>query len=856
MDRTLVVSAANTLASGFQIVPLDRRAKSGEPVNALFAVARAIARVLTFKLPARAVAVLSTSASTTATWPELLREQVPLLRELLRALGCHVVETDDEPNTVASYAQAARNRGDDVIIVGRDKRYAQLVTDHVWWYDSNKDVRYTPDIVHKRFLVGPAQVAGWLALVGDLDALPGIKGIGAKGATTLIEQHGSVETALASLDTIEGRVGKALRAAGDEVTRELARATLERNRPLPAPLDSMPFAPLATRELNALFDRLGFAELLTAEGDTIRTEVCTDPAALAPILARLPPTVALHALIEDPSPVRGTLVGIAVAAGDGTATYVPVASSAWTTLATWLADAKAAKVCHDVVALDVALRRLDPPIVVAGIAGDSMHASHLSQPSNWAPHDLAVVAKHVLGRALAEDDAVRGVGRGRKPWAALSPDAAARCAGQRADAALAIYKALAPAIEPHLLDEYMALSATLVRMELTGIIVDPAALDRATEAFATIEDELTRQIEALAGHSFNINSGPQLGHVLFEELKLPIVSHTKTGWSTAIEALERIENAHPIVPLVIRWRLLRRLRDSWLNSLRRLIDPADGRVHSRAHPARSFSGDLVNTNPDLSRVPGRTPEMAMIRRAFVASPGCLLMSVDFNQLGLHVLAHLTKDPALVEPLRARADMHVLTAAAVLEKPIDQITTDDRQLGKVVNFATFAGQGPSALALQLGVTAAEAKDLIARFDRRYAQVRAFQDEQFRLARERGYITTIAGRKWPIGGLESLDSELRSYAERLARRATHEGSVADVARRALLEADRALRRANLHAQPLVQVVDEVLFEIREDELADSARVAAHAMRTAFELDPPLVVGVEAGKTWADLEPIALD
>jgi DNA polymerase-1 len=192
---------------------------------------------------------------------------------------------------------------------------------------------------------------------------------------------------------------------------------------------------------------------------------------------------------------------------------------------------------------------------------------------------------------------------------------------------------------------------------------------------------------------------------------------------------------------------------------------------------------------------------------------------------------------------------------VLEKPIEAITPDDRQLGKVVNFATFAGQGPSALGLQLGVTPAEAKDLIARFDRRYAQVRAFQDDQLRLARERGYIITLAGRHWPIGGLESLDPHDRSYAERLARRATHEGSVADVARRALLEADRALRRERLHAAPLVQVVDEVLFEVREDELAASAGVAADAMRTAFTLEVPLVVGVEAGKTWADLEPVAI-
>jgi DNA polymerase-1 len=849
-DRTLVASATNILAAGYQVVPTDRVGRDGAPVNALFAVARALERVLAFKLPARAVAVVENTANFSG-WPEPLREQLPQLPELLRTLGFAVVEAGDEQHIVASYARAALDAGDDVIVIGRDKRYAQLVGEHLWWYDSNKDVRYTADIVHKRFSVGPAQVAGWLALVGDQEALPGVKGIGAKGATTLIEAHGSVETALATADTLEGRIGKALRAVKDDVPRELARATLDRARPLPRPLADLLFTAASVADKNALYDRLGFAELLVDAGDTVRAEVCTDADALRAALAHSS-TGAIYALFEDPAPVRSELAGIAVSSGGAEACYVPRDSPAWAELVRWLADPQAPKVGHDVLGTVVALRRLGTEL--AGIEGDSACASHLTQPSNWAPHDIDVVAKHALGRALAEEDSVRGTGRGRKAWALLSADAAARFAGQRAEVALALWRALSPGVDRALLDEYLALTDTAARMELNGIIVDPAELDRAEAAFETISNELTGQIEALAGHSFNINSSQQLGRVLFEELKLPIVSHTKTGWSTAIEALERIDNAHPIVPLVIRWRLLRRLRDSWTKSLRRSID-SDGRVHSRSHIARSFSGDLVNTAPDLSRVPGRTPEMNMIRRAFRAPPGSLLMSIDFHQLGLYVLAHLTKDPALVEPLRARADMHVLTASAVLEKPTDQITADDRQIGKVVNFATFAGQGPSALALQLGVSAAEAKELIARFDRRYAQVRAFHDEQFRLAKERGYIVTLAGRHWPIGGLESLDSQVRSYAERMARRATHEGSVADVARRALLDADRALRAAGLAATPLVQVVDEVLFEVRESELADSARVAADAMRHAFELEVPLAVGVEAGSNWADLQPVTL-
>jgi DNA polymerase-1 len=864
MQRTLVVSATSLLASGFQVIPTDRRSRAGEPVNGLFAVARALHRVLAFKIPARAVAVIDADAAGRADWPDLLRAQLPGLGELLRGLGFHPVEAPDEPRLVAAYTRAALQLGDDVIIAGVDKRYAQLVGDRVWWYDANKDVRYTAEIVQKRFTVPPDKVAGWLALVGDDGALPGVKGIGAKGATGLIEAHGSVEAALAQLDQVEGRVGKALRAAGDDVRRELDRARLEGTPPLPLALPEATYTPPEAAALNPLYERLGFVELLVTDGQAsaVAVEVCSEAASLTAALARLGPgPISVHALFEDPAPVRAELVGVALASGaggdgaggTGDASYVPAGSPAWPALCAWLADGCAAKLGHDLLGLIVALRRMG--ITLAGIAGDSACASHLSQPSNWAPHDLEVVAKHALGRAIPEEDSVRGVGRQRQPWARLPLEKAASFAGQRAQVAAGLWRTLSPGVDRALLDEYLELTDTAARMELTGIIVEPAALDRAESAFAAIEAELTGQIEGLAGHAFNINSSQQLGTVLFEELKLPIVSHTKTGWSTSMEALERIENAHPIVPLVLRWRLLRRLRDFWVIALRKTID-SDGKVHSRSQPARSFSGHLINTNPDLSRVPGRTPEMAMIRRAFVAQPGCLLMSVDFNQLGLHVLAHLSQDPALLEPLRRRDDMHTLTAAAVLAVPAEQVTPDQRQLGKVINFATFAGQGASALALQLGVTAARAKELIARFDERYARVREFQDGQLRLAKERGHIVTLAGRRWPIGGLESLDPQDRSYAERLARRATHEGSVADVSRHALLEADRALRRAGLAAAPIVQVLDEVLFEVKASELRESAQVAAHAMKHAFELEAPLQVGVWAGPNWADLEEVKLD
>jgi DNA polymerase-1 len=854
--RALIIHATDLLTRGFQTVSTDRATDAGEPVNAVYAVAGALDRALSFKRPDVAVAVID-AAVDPAKLPAKLRGQVARLAELISAHGFVAVESERAVDLVASYVRAALDDGCDVVIAGSDKRLAQLVGDDVWWYDAYKDVRYTPELVRKRFEVGPASVAEWLALVGDNDNLPGVKGIGKKGATALIVEHGSVTAAVAEAESIKGRTGKALRAALDDVDRELARARLDTGLELPVPIADLEVGEPPEGALQKLFVELGFVELLVSKAESpVDVEVCDTADKVAAGLEGFEAggAIALMALTEDPSPVCGELAGLAIGQA-GRILYVPFAGDGRVVggpevLADFLADPRRRFIGHDVKSAVVALARRG--VELGGIIGDSACASHLTEPSNWASHDLEIVARQVLHRALPELDSVRGVGRRRKDWSEIAVERAAGYAARLVDAAEKCWEALSPDIDPDLLAEYLALSDTLTRMELRGIAVDGDDLERAGEDFERISGELEAEIFEIAGRELNLGSTKQLGQVLFEDLGLPVVKRTKTGWSTATEALERIEHAHPIVSRVIRWRRLRRLVDSWVNALGAAID-ADGRVRSTFHPARSFSGRLVNSNPDLGRVPGRTPEMQRIRHAFAAPEGTALLSVDYRQLGLYVLAHLTGDPALVEPLAADRDMHALTAAAVLELDLDQIDADQRQLGKLINFATFAGQGASALALQLGVDVKEAKEFIARFDDHYSVVREFQDEQLRLAGERGWVETLAGRRWPIGGLRSPDHMERSYAARLARRATHEGSVADVSRRGLLRADQAIRAAGLSGAPLLQVHDEVLFEVPEKELAETAEVAAEAMRTAFDLRVPLRVGCKAGPNWADLEPI---
>ncbi|MBX2799033.1 MAG: hypothetical protein KTR31_15260 [Myxococcales bacterium] len=856
-SRTLVVHATDVLARSYLSVAPGRASPQGLPTNALFGTVRTIRRALAFKQPERAVAVVDASEPP-ADWPADLRSQSAALSELLAEHGLCVVRAEAPLHVVASYVTAALSDGD-CMVVGSDKRLAPLVSDQVWWYEGHKDVRYTPEALRKRYGVAPAQCGDWLALVGEEGILEGVPGIGKKGAVSLLQAHGSLTAALADPECVEGRVGRALRAALPVARDQLQRATLRRDLALPVPLSDCAFRAPEAEALNATYRRLGFFSMLAATGvaearaDT-RYAVADTPEAVRQVLAQLGTgPVSLQVLTEEPSPVRGELVGLAFSRAPGEAVYVPLLGASGEAclqaLAPWLRDAEAAKVGHDTKAAAVALARRQ--VELRGVVGDSALASHLADPSGMAPHDLHRVARVCLHRALQPVDGLLGRGAKRVGFADLPVARAGAYACHLADAAGQLWPLLGPD-DDALISEALQLSETLVRMELKGMPVDTDDLARSSVDFAAIRQELEADIFRLAGKSFAINSTKQLGSVLFEDLGLEVIHRTKTGWSTATHVLQRLAAAHPIVPLVIRWRQLRRLQDSWITALTRAVDD-DGRVRSTIHPARSFSGRLINSHPDLGRVPGRTPELARIRHAFRAPEGSVLLSVDYEQLGLYVLAHLTEDLALVTPLSEGADIHRATAAAVLDKPAADVTADERQMGKVVNFATFAGQGPSALALQLGVTPAEAKRRIARFYERYSGVRAFQQAQLAHAREHGFVPTLAGRRWRVGDLASLEPKDRGYAERLAKRGTHEGSVADVTRRGLLHADRALREAGCPAEPLVQIHDEVLFEVPRAALLDAARIASDAMRRAFALRVPLQVSCKAGPSWAELSPL---
>ncbi|MEN0065374.1 MAG: DNA polymerase [Myxococcota bacterium] len=845
--RTVVVHATDLLVRSFQAVPPDRRDREGRIANALYGVALALLRVGARKQPDRAIAVLEASAPD-ASWPRPLAEQHARLGTLLDAHGFTWTHVEDALRAAAAAVEQAVEAGHEVVVVGADKRLAQLVRPGVWWYEQHKDLFSTEDIVRKRFGVPPSWIGDFLGLVGERDLLDGVPGVGKKSAIELLEAHGSLAAALQVLDDLPSRVRKALRNAGDQATAEVARATL-RGGSSPFSMDDGAFEPPAREALNATYQVLGFTALLqdvpqqAIEVPVVRGE------ALAVWLSRGPEPVAVELVTEGPSPVRGAWVGVGLARGPDDAIYVDVREEVDAILASWLADPVRRKLVHG--ASDLMVTGLRHDIDVAGVHLDTGTASHLDDPVGRAPHDLERVVRAVLRRALVPVEAVCGKGKGAKPFSEVEP---AMCAGWAGGRAVAIAE-LAPRFgEPGPHHAFaLQLSETLAAMQARGIACRPERLDEAEAWLSERVERLQGEVHDLAGHSFNLGSSKQLSKVLFEELGLNPPIRTKTGFSTATDVLARIQDTHAIVPRVMAWRQHRRLIDAWVTALRPAVD-SDGRVRARQHLARSFFGRVLCSDPDLSRVPGRTEAMSWIRRAFAPPEGRTLLSIDYAQLGLVVLAHLSGDPKLAEPIRSGADLHRITASALFEVAPEAVTDDQRQVAKAVNFATFNGQGSSALAAQLGIEVPEARTFISRFNDYYSIARAYQESQLDQARTTGEVTSWSGRRWRVGGLQSLEIKDRAYAERLARRAAIEGTVADVARLGLRRVDLALQEAGLVARPLVQVHDEILFEVPDDELMDTVRVGCHALEAVAQFDVPLRVGAKAGPDWASLEAVA--
>jgi DNA polymerase-1 len=898
----VIVDAANCLYRAFFAIPPLRTA-DGTPTNAAYGFVNMVNKALREERPDHVVVVFDAPGGAPFreeiypeykahrdAQPEDLSAQLPAVRALVDAYRLPVLEVPGvEADDVIATLVAGLPDDWQATIVSTDKDLMQLVGERVCLLDTMKDRRYGPAEVEERFGVPPARVLDVRALVGDpSDNIPGVKGIGDKGAAKLIAEWGDLENLLAHADEIpQARTRNALREQADRARLSKRLAALKDDVELPLALADLACGEPDREALRALFRRLEFGRLLAdleagergapapvvaeapaaaappvATAAAAEVEVVRDAAALDALLARVAerPRAIVVPIGGGDSALRDPPVGLAFALSGERAAYVPfghhslmegrslraeqvaervaklVAERPWggratKFLAAWLGEAGApppAPVCD----LEIAAFLLDPAAPRTTPALASLHSGRRLRA--W--HELA--------------------GRGAKACAPadLAIDATAAWAGQEACAVAELLPILEERLGQDGLAELyrqveMPLTAVLAAMERTGVRVDEAALAALSREYQAELARIEAEIHQLAGEPFQISSPRQLQAILFEKLKLPVVRKTKTGYSTDEAVLEQLSTQHPLPARILAHRRLAKLKSTYVDALPPLVDPKSGRVHPIFHQTGAATGRLSASDPNVQNIPIRSEEGVRIREAFVPREGWLLVSADYSQVELRILAHFSGDEELLAAFRGSEDVHRRTAAGVLGVTPEDVTAEQRARAKAINFGIIYGSTAFGIANQLGIAAADAQKTIDAYFARYRGVRRFLDETILAARERGYVRTLLGRRRYLPDLGSRNRVLRNAAERMAVNTVIQGTAADLIKKAMVDVDAALGAAGLRARMILQVHDELVFEAPAEEAGAVGELARRQMESVFALAVPLVVEVGSGRNWRE-------
>jgi DNA polymerase-1 len=816
-----------------------------------------------------------------APMPPDLAEQIPWVHEACEAMGVPILtyerfEADDVIGTLATKAVA---QGFEVAIVTGDKDFFQLVHDGIKVYNPRDDgTWYDADGVKEKFGVAPHQVVDVLALMGDsIDNIKGVPGIGEKGARDLIAAYGSLDELLAHAAQIpnkryrEGLLGHAEDA---RQSRELAR--IRTDVPVDFVPDTLRYRGASRERCFDLFTRLGFRTLVmeyapdaqTIGKDYALVRTVDEVRELAADLKKAG-RFGIRVLPDTPSAMRTGIVGIAVSTGPRRALYIAFGGSkdlfggapgtlrvedALAELKGVLEDPSIAKIGHDLKFDAIVLERHG--VALAGIETDTMLASYLLDATRSA-HPLEDLAlEHGGYKALRDEDLC---GRGAKaiPFAEIPPEKALDYAGERADLALQLSGTLRDLLRKEDLDSLyrvleMPLIPVLVAIERAGVRVDGAALAAQSQH---VERELafrSGQIFDMAGEEFNINSPQQLSRILFDKLQLPALKRnakTRTA-STAVEVMEELALAHELPRLILEWRALMKLKGTYIDALPQLVNPDTGRVHTCFNQAVAATGRLSSSDPNLQNIPIRTELGREIRRAFIADQGHVLISADYSQIELRVLAHLSGDEALVDAFQRGEDIHDRTALKVFGTASGLSEHELRRRAKIINYALLYGKTAFTLAKDIGVTQQAAQEFINAYFAGFPSVRQFIDNLLATARETGVVKTMFGRRRLVPELTSRNGQIRSAAERVAVNLPIQGSAADILKRAMIDVHVALPAiADGRTRMILTVHDELLFEATKESAEETAAALRGIMERAVPLKVPLTVDVGIGENWKE-------
>ena len=887
--KIVVVDGTNSLYRAFFAIP-GLRAPDGSPTNAAYGFVNMLSKVLREEAPDIAIVVFDARGKTFRhelyadykagrdAQPEDLSAQIPLVRELVEAWRVPIVEVSGvEADDVIATLVARAPEDAAVSIVSTDKDLMQLVSERVTLLDGVKDRRITPAEVEERFGVGPDRILDLRALVGDAsDNIPGVKGIGAKGAAKLIEEWGDLDNLLAHADEVKAkRARTALQEHAEDARLSRTLSRLERDVELPLALEDARLQEPDLEALRGLYERCGFTRLLealdaaggeaavpgaaSAPDAEIEVEVVRAAAALGGLVEELSklPCLALHVIFAEGGALAGAPVGIALARDAGRAVYLPVGEGgldfaelalelepligaggrlSWTS-----ADAKPVEMLFAERGVELSVPHFD-----AGIAAFLLDSA--------GARSLAAVASQLLGSKTRTWEELAGRGAKAKRAEDLPEEDVAAFAAETACAVFGLRPLLEQRLDSDglttLFEEVeLPLTAVLARVERNGVRIDEAKLGELSQEYSAQLAEIEREVYTLAGEEFLITSPKQLQVILFEKLKLPVIKKTKTGYSTDEDVLAQLSSQHDLPQRILAYRRLSKLKNTYVDALPPLVDPRTGRIHPTFNQLGAATGRLSATHPNVQNIPIRTPEGVRIREAFVPAEGCLLVSADYSQVELRILAHYSGDASLIEAFEQGEDVHRRTAAEVAGIAPADVDDDQRARAKAVNFGIIYGSSAFGLANQLGIASAEAQATIDAYFARYAGVRTFLDQTIAGARERGFVTTYLGRRRYLPDIGSRNRTLRQAAERMAVNSVIQGTAADLIKKAMVAVDADLQAEDSPARMILQVHDELVFEVPGERAEALGRAVAERMESVLSFRVPLEVEVGQGANWRE-------
>jgi DNA polymerase-1 len=904
MTTLYLIDGSSFLYRAFHALPPLTNA-AGEPTGALFGVVNMLRKVMKEDRPEHLAFVFDAPGKTfrddlfadykanRPPMPEDLRGQVEPLLKIVEAIGVPIlrepgVEADDVIGTLARQGRAA---GMDVVISTSDKDLTQLVEPGIVWLNTMTGERLDSAGVAAKFGVPPERIIDFLALMGDsVDNIPGVDKCGPKTAAKWLAQFGSLEDVIAHAGEVGGKVGENLRAARSRLPLNRELVTVKTDCALPVGPEDLALTPPDVDNLRGLYARYGFKQALAELGgpapDATDASPSTTPTQPNP---DHPPAVEKHyELVTTPEAFqrwlstlananafafdtettsidaqRAELVGVSFAAQPGHAAYVPVGHDYPGTppqlpldqvlagLKPLLEDPARPKIAqHGKYDLNVLTRY---GIEIAGFAYDTMLESYVLN-STATLHNMDALAKKYLGVDTILYSDVAGKGAKQIGFSQVGLDEACAYAAEDADITLRLHQALWPKLlaEPGLRRIFseieMPLAPVLARMERCGVLIDAALLRKQSSELGHAMIRLQQEVHALAGHPFSLDSPKQLAQILFEQRGLPIKQRTPGGQpSTNEDALEELAELDELPRKILDYRSLAKLKGTYTDKLPELINPATGRVHSSFHQAVAATGRLSSSDPNLQNIPIRTPEGRRIRQAFVAPHGWLVLAADYSQIELRIMAHLSADAGLLAAFRGGQDIHRATAAEVFGKSPEEVSSNERRAAKAINFGLIYGMSAFGLGKQLGIGRGQAQDYVDLYFSRYPGVREYMESTRRKAREDGFVETVFGRRLYLPEIRGKSFAARQGAERAAINAPMQGTAADIIKRAMIEIDHWLAPHPDEIRMLLQVHDELVFEIREDRLAHYRDGIAERMSAAAELAVPLVVDVGIGANW---------